>query len=227
MPVQEFGKECAARLERARRSAETTYTPIGGEPMERKLALAVASTATFLLGSAVVVAASVTNTSFLGFGPGTHAAVALATPGNARPASTIVRRTRNVYDRYVVAAGSDETAGGLHASTPRIAPTPIVPVTAAPATGLPTVGSTPMTTLPERDGPDGNDDTSPTTAPTAHTPVTSPVPTPPSTTTVPTTPTTRPRGVPRDWPTDKPIPPVPPNCREPRLEDNGVWNCDD
>ena len=30
-----------------------------------------------------------------------------------------------------------------------------------------------------------------------------------------------------DWPAGKPIPPIPPGCREPVLEDNGVWNCDD
>ena len=59
-------------------------------------------------------------------------------------------------------------------------------------------------------------------------PVASPVPTAAPTTTVApraTTTTTRPPGVPKDWPADKPIPPMPPNCREPQLEDNGVWNC--
>jgi hypothetical protein len=40
-----------------------------------------------------------------------------------------------------------------------------------------------------------------------------------------TTNTTRTPGVPRDWPADKPIPPMPANCRQPQLEDNGVWNC--
>jgi hypothetical protein len=35
----------------------------------------------------------------------------------------------------------------------------------------------------------------------------------------------RPRGVPEDWPAGKPVPPMPPNCHEPQLEDNGVWNC--
>jgi hypothetical protein len=191
--------------------------------MERRTALAVASTATALLGSTVVAAASVTNTSLLGFGPGARAAVAIATSDTARPASTTVRRTRDVYDRYVVAVGTDATPGADSAA-PRTVPTGIVPATAAPATGLPSVDSTP-TSLPARHrGSDGSDDTTPTTA---RTPLTSPTPVPPSTTTIPTTPTTRPRGVPRDWPADKPIPPMPPNCREPKLEDNGVWNCDD
>ncbi len=58
-----------------------------------------------------------------------------------------------------------------------------------------------------------------TTAPPAPT-VTSGVPEPATTTTV------RPRGVPADWPANKPIPPMPPGCQEPQLEDNGIWNCD-
>jgi hypothetical protein len=32
--------------------------------------------------------------------------------------------------------------------------------------------------------------------------------------------------VPADWPADKPIPPMPPDCEKPQLEDNGVWNCE-
>ena len=48
-----------------------------------------------------------------------------------------------------------------------------------------------------------------------------------TTTSAPVTTTTRPPGVPKDWPPDKPIPPVPPNCHHPQLEDNGVWNCED
>ncbi len=52
----------------------------------------------------------------------------------------------------------------------------------------------------------------------------------PTTTAAPkasTTTTTWPVGVPRDWPVGKPIPPMPANCRQPQLEDNGVWNCQD
>lgn len=51
---------------------------------------------------------------------------------------------------------------------------------------------------------------------------------PPTTAAAPrvaTTTTTWPEGVPEDWPADKPIPPMPANCREPHLEDDGVWNC--
>lgn len=60
-----------------------------------------------------------------------------------------------------------------------------------------------------------------------------PAPAPAPTTTAPratttTAPTTSlPSGVriPSDWPSGTPIPPIPPGCREPQLEDNGVWNC--
>jgi hypothetical protein len=31
--------------------------------------------------------------------------------------------------------------------------------------------------------------------------------------------------VPADWPASKPIPPMPPGCKQGQLEDNGVWNC--
>jgi len=46
-------------------------------------------------------------------------------------------------------------------------------------------------------------------------------PPPPNATT-----STLPPGVPADWPLGKPIPPMPPGCQKPQLEDNGVWNCD-
>lgn len=68
-----------------------------------------------------------------------------------------------------------------------------------------------------------------TPAPVASNSVTPPAhPTPTTTTPPPPTVTTStlPPGVPADWPADKPIPPMPPGCRKPQLEDNGVWNCD-
>ncbi len=46
-----------------------------------------------------------------------------------------------------------------------------------------------------------------------------------TTTAAPVPVTTRPPEVPEDWPAGKPLPPIPPGCREPHLEDNGVWNC--
>lgn len=53
-------------------------------------------------------------------------------------------------------------------------------------------------------------------------------PAPPTTPTTiaATTSTTRPPGVPADWPADRPIPPMPADCQQAQLEDNGTWNCD-
>jgi hypothetical protein len=65
-------------------------------------------------------------------------------------------------------------------------------------------------------GPVASDSVTPPARPTTTT-----TPPPPTVTT-----TTLPPGVPADWPPGKPIPPMPPGCRKPQLEDNGVWNCD-
>ena len=65
----------------------------------------------------------------------------------------------------------------------------------------------------------------PATAPAPSAPATSaPATSAPATTAAPTT-TVRPPGVPKDWPANKPIPPMPADCEQPQLEDNGVWNC--
>lgn len=82
--------------------------------------------------------------------------------------------------------------------------------------------------------PASADEPSPTPSPSAPpattTPTTRPpkAPAPTTSTTAPrSTTTTRPPGVPKDWPADKPIPPMPPDCEDPKLEDNGQWNCQD
>jgi len=197
--------------------------------MERKKALAAAGTATLILGSTLVAGASMTGASFLGFGGnsnGKAASVAAGKPG------TIVK-TRNIYDQFVVDTGSGATDGHTSAGWS--------------AGGAPLAGATPTstgTTVPNSE-PNPSHDSTPTSQPKAST---SPQPgstthttpttdagaalTPttvapaPSPTTIPTTTTTWPLGVPKDWPKNKPIPPMPPNCQQPQLEDNGVWNCD-
>lgn len=69
--------------------------------------------------------------------------------------------------------------------------------------------------------------TSPTAAPALRSMTTTTATTQPSRTTSTTTAQgDRPPGVPADWPAGKPIPPMPPNCKHPQLEDNGVWNCE-
>ena len=117
----------------------------------------------------------------------------------------------------VTTAGPDVTnpaVAGPGAATPTAprATSPTSPTSpAAPAT--PTTAAPPATTA-----------TPATTAP-ATTPATTT--TKPPTTTSPSTQTTLPPGarIPSDWPPGKPIPPVPEGCKQPVLEDNGVWNC--
>lgn len=108
--------------------------------------------------------------------------------------------------------------------------TPIVPILIGTPTGPDgtTSGVTPAGT--RQSGAFGQQPVTPTVTtpsgngPTVTVPATTPATVPP--TTAATTPTTvRPAGVPADWPANKPIPPMPANCKQPQLEDNGVWNC--
>jgi hypothetical protein len=203
--------------------------------MERKKALALASAATFVLGSTVVAVAWVSGASFLGFGgAATHRGASLGPgPSGGSPIPGVVRKTRNVYDRYVVDLGGADDAGssaGAPAASPGVAATPGFTGTTTPPEGLPASASPaprPPTRPPGEFEPPDTETPTPTPTPTTKPGVPTPTTTPAqSTTTIPTTTTTRPPGVPADWPNNKPIPPVPPNCRQPQLEDNGVWNCD-
>jgi hypothetical protein len=205
--------------------------------MERNKALALAATITCVLGSTAVAAASVGGTSILGFGGGSDVRFASVEQSqDAGQTTPVVRRTKNVYDKVVVDGTTTPAGRSTGTRSPGIlpaAPGSVIPaetVTTRPEPGSsgsegaggevhrrrtspsPTAARTPPTRAPSEDA------TEPTTAP----------PDPPSTTTAaPVTTTTRPPGVPKDWPPDKPIPPMPPNCHQPQLEDNGVWNCQD
>jgi hypothetical protein len=103
-------------------------------------------------------------------------------------------------------------------------PTGTVPPPTQPAAqpaSTPSASSNPPTTQA----------TVPAGAPPASAPPSSTAPSSPPATTAPppasAPPTTvRPPGVPANWPASRPIPPMPPNCQKPQLEDNGVWNCD-
>ncbi len=201
--------------------------------MERRKALAAASAATLILGSTIVAGASVTGASFLGFGIGSHS----SGQASGAPDPGFVVKTRNVYDRYVVVT-PDSTQTGEGAANRPVTSSRAGSVS-QPAATTPTVanpegnGSTPPS-RPHTAAPPAPHESAPTTAhenpttrPEIPAPTTAPTTAPPgSTTTIPTTTTTWPLGVPRDWPPGKPIPPMPPNCRQPQLEDNGVWNCD-
>ena len=210
--------------------------------MDRRKALAFAAAVTGVLASMTVAVAAVSGVSLLGFG-GKHASRldALASyQSSADPGAGVITRTRNEYDKVVVGdaslAASTRSAGVVSkpaavsqapggetspsGAAPRPAPKHARRAASAPSATVPAGkahgGSWATTTTEPR---------STTTEPRLTTTG------PPSTTTTtattlpPVTTTTRPPGVPRDWPPGKPIPPMPPNCRHPQLEDNGVWNC--
>jgi hypothetical protein len=210
--------------------------------MERRKALAFAAAVTGSLGSATVAVAAIGGASVLGFGGGHHAQLSslASSRSGAAGEAAVVTRTKDVYDRVTVAGGVDaplRSAGLVSVTTP--APTIPAPATDATVT-IP--GSDPVThhrRVPAQVVPRSTPHTPPATPHPTTTTTTPPqqlIETPTTTTTTiattttttvpPVTTTTRPPGVPKDWPPGKPIPPMPPNCHQPQLEDNGVWNCD-
>ena len=182
--------------------------------MERKKALAVATAATLALGGGIVAVASLTGTSFLGFGGNASAeGPGSFTPIAAHPAAAakqrVVVRTRDVYDSFVVDTGIGGYARGTYAATPPAQPPAAV---TAPAVEPPRVATPARLDDHESDDHESDDHESDDYES-------------PSTTGSANTSTTLPPGVPDDWPSATPIPPMPPNCYQPQLELNGVWNC--
>ena len=170
--------------------------------------------------------------------PGGHRVVVPA-PVSAEQAEapTTVVETRFVDDPYYVAS---EPIGGSTSDSPAAAPGGLRPQ-ASPALSVPGVdpgGGTPATGALDsapaagagpQVAPVPRPALAPTPSPTAPSVTTPPAAGPQATVPGPTTTsTTLPAGarIPRDWPPGKPIPPIPPGCRKPVLEDNGVWNCD-
>jgi hypothetical protein len=165
--------------------------------MERRKALAVSAVVALL-----VVALAVTAVALVQMGPQTTPMDSAMPPGPVAPSPT----------------------------APSVVPEPAIEYqdvydmigpTVAPATPTPPVAET--------SDPTGETGRGPTAGPA---PVASNSVTPsvsPTTTTTPQptlTTSTLPPGVPADWPPGKPIPPMPPGCQKPQLEDNGEWNCD-
>ena len=177
--------------------------------MNRKQALALAAATTLVLGSTMVAGAAVGGVAILGFGGDQHRGLGSYTPAasltpTTEPQPRVVTRTHDVYDPVVVDDGSG-------AATPAPRAGNVVPVAEAPVAANGNRSSD-SPTPPAKPVPGSGNSGSPAPASVA------------------TTPTTRvPPGVeiPEDWPPGKPIPPIPPNCHEPHLEDNGVWNCGD
>jgi len=200
--------------------------------MERRKALAFAAAVTCVLGSTTVAFAAVGGGSLLGFGGAHDAGIGSVSQAQLSADSTasIVRRTKNVYDKVVVDSrvkASTRSVGLAAAATPPSAS----PADAPPPVPVVSRGSAARhrheaSNVPTESRRTGTRKPTTTTEPTRET-ETEPTSPPTSTANPPVTTTTRPRGVPADWPPDKPIPPMPPNCRQPQLEDNGVWNCQD
>jgi hypothetical protein len=186
--------------------------------MQRKHAMAVAATATLVLGGSTVALAASAGAPVLGFGRSDAAEVSTASEASiAQQARRVVTRTKDVLDIVVV----DVPEGGTVSST-RAAPI---------ATEAPERIPAARAARPQREAespfrPRRNRAIDP--PPTTDRPRDTErgEPSAPSTS-VPATTTTRPRGVPADWPPGEPIPPMPPDCHQPQLEDNGVWNCQD
>lgn len=164
--------------------------------------MVVSAVGAFLVAAVVVMAAALVQLSSHDSDVGSLAPTDLAA---LPPTAAIEPPTPSVeyLDVYETAPGGAPAANG-----------------AAP--GAVSAGSDPSAAAPTGGGSGGV-----AAAPPAPSPVTrwSPPPTtgaPPE----PATTTTRLPGVPADWPADEPIPPMPPGCQKPQLEDNGVWNCD-
>lgn len=170
--------------------------------MERRKALAVAASTALLASSGVIATFAAwtggdDSTATAGTAPVTVPLGARSNAPDTTPLDpVIVTERRDIYDQVVV-AGTPQAAGGSAAPSAQAAPTATAPAPAAAAVK-----------------PSAKPTASAATG-TASATTTSPSPTT----------TTRPPGVPKDWPADRPIPPMPAGCRQPQLEDNGTWNC--
>ena len=173
--------------------------------MERRTAL-VASIATGVsLTIGVVAYAATGGASILGLG-GPHRA------GSGRAADPlVVHQVQTIEDEIVVSSRSTDaprpveregTTASDTASKPAGAGIDDITVSIGPSATAAIVVAPAV--------PPGITPTSSTTATPALAPTT----------------VARPLGVPADWPANEPIPPMPADCRQPQLEDNGVWNCD-
>ena len=184
--------------------------------MERRIALAAAGATAGTLGLGTICFAAVGGSNILGMAS-----------AQAPAEVDVITEVQEIQRVVVVRSSSTTLPGGTTIPTMVLdVPVPAAPAqvaTPTPATPAPRP-ATPATTL------------APTTSRPVVTVVQVPVTAAPTTATTvkattttvrATTTTTRPRGVPADWPAGKPIPPMPPNCEDPQLELNGVWNCDD
>lgn len=206
--------------------------------MERRLAITYSVSATATLGLACVAFAAVGGGIFVSAAPklnGEGKSVEFIDEYIVLHSSTTLApiETTAVLDAGSLPAPAPAAASGAapRASAPVAASPDLVAAPAAQpdtlAAAAPDTVSAPAAPSPEAAAPPPEPSPSPaaaTTAPQATTPLPKPTPT----TTAPSS-STLPRGakIPKDWPAGRPIPPIPPGCKEPQLEDNGVWNCDE
>ena len=185
------------------------------------------------VAAAMVVAAGATAATVVG-GNGSPVRAASSRPVAAATPVTVVQ------DQYV-----DDVVYETSPESTTVAPWPVTPVAAVAPAATPAAATlvwsksnSPAASVASTSEGDAHqpDTTVPVTpeskpAPTTTTaaPRVATSATTTTTTAAPSTPTTTwPPGteLPKDWPPGKPYPPIPPGCKKPHLEDNGVWNCE-
>lgn len=176
--------------------------------MERKKALAVAAASSLVLGSSLVAFAAVGGSTFLGFGSRPHGpgSFAITKTAHTKQSPRVVTKYKDVYDRYIV--DTVDNGGAQSAAAPPPATVSPITVSSKDAVSSEDAGNE-SDSESEQAEPDEAPDTFASTPPTTATP----------------TPTKHHVEVPEDWPAGTPLPPMPANCEQPHLEDNGVWNC--
>jgi len=207
--------------------------------MKKRTAIAVAASTTLLSGVGVVGLAASGRVDILGFGRGT---TSIERAGSSQPSAPSTVVMTQYIDDYVTVPGG---APAVEAPTTPVEATPVTAGAPPQSGALGTFGTFGVFGSMVTAGPDASANppasgppSSPAETPADGTPVTTNpprTPSPPTTappaqgpgTTSPATPTTTwPPGteISGDW--HGPIPPIPPGCVKPHLEDNGVWNCE-
>ncbi len=200
--------------------------------MERRLAITyiVSATTTFGFGCVAIAAA----------GGGLFASAAPKSMGGKQLEIVdqyIVLRSSTSVPTSQAAAPTLDAVVAPAAASGVAAPTGLA--TAQPDVAAPDVEPNPTTNAPSptpetAPAPQATPETAPTPEPAPST-SSAPAPAPttpttmapkPPTTTAPPAAVASGARIPRDWPANKPIPPIPPGCEKPQLEDNGKWNCE-
>ena len=201
--------------------------------MERRLAITyiVSATTTFGVGCVAIAAAS--GGLFVSAAPKSTGGKQLELVDEY----VVLRSSTSVPTIETAAPTLDITAALVPASplAAAIAAKPVATQAAVSgAAAQPDVTVAALPTPETAPAPAPTPESAPTPEPAPATP-SAPIPAPAAPTTMapkPITTTAPPAAVPsgaripNDWPANKPIPPIPPGCEKPQLEDNGKWNCE-